>query len=97
MNFSLMIEARLLTDDEFLYKCLVCLYDNQEDDEQDMQTTVHQNGHGFNTADAPILTQYAEELREDGALCSEHLVDCRERMKKYCKQLTQYLTEDEIL
>ena len=90
------IEARLLTDDEFLLKCLLVLYNHQEYDEQDTHSTYHQNGCGFNTADAPILTVLAEKAQY-GDLNSEQIKVCRKRITKYCKQLTQYLTEDEIL
>jgi len=97
MDLSLIIEARLLTDEDFLYKCLLLLYSKQEDDEQIIRSTIHQNGHGFNTADSVTLSRYAEDVKLHGNLEDGVLSRCRKLMKKYSKQLTQYLTVDEIL
>jgi|SRR6187551_2961394 len=95
MDRTLIVEALLNYDDEFVKKCLVLLYNKQEEDEQSMDESIHQNGVGFNKADARILSDLAVQILESPW---ELKIDdrIRNRIKKYAKQLSNYLTDEEI-
>lgn len=90
----LVIESLLGYDDEFLRKCLLILYNKQEEDEQSMDESIYQNGVGFNKADARILGDFALQLIETGELKVND--GMRRRITKYSKQLSNYLTNEEI-
>lgn len=87
---TLITQTLLEHDDEFLLKCLVLLYRQQEQDEQDSHSTHHSNGKGFNKSDAQRLSA-AAELHLEGNLPVKWLPDIRTRILKYASQLTTLL------
>lgn len=100
-NRIIIIESLLMTDAEFLTKCLLLLYDKQEEDEQEIEDSVHQNNVGFNKSDAKFLTDLAIRAKEMGITAfvkSKHFIDdnLRKRMRKYTRQLSNYLTDEEL-
>lgn len=94
----LTIQAKMDYDDDFLKKCILKLYERQEEDEQAVRDTTHQNGQGFNKADAKFLTKMASWII--GGLpfseSQQNLADARKRMMKYAGQLSVVLTDQEI-
>lgn len=97
MDKTLVIRTRLEHDNDFLVKCLLKLYELQEEDEQDMADTHHDNGKGFNRADANALTIVAKYyLVTDCPMELAEGSDVRKRMLKYAGQLAKILTWKEI-
>lgn len=81
---------------------VVIVASNQTRDEIDSFSTNHQNGRGFNGADAGKGTYWAEycmggktfdpqQIKCD--LSGKHLVEARGVMAKYARQVTEYLNE----
>lgn len=94
---TLIIRTKMEHDDVFLRKCLLKLYDRQMDDEKIDKSTNHENGMGFNRADAKDLSSAAVMWGRIGAQpIPLRIKQIRERMLKYSKQLSNLLTMDEI-
>ena len=98
MEKQIIIESRLLNDWEFCSMCLLKLYEQQTDDEQGTGDTHHENGKGFNKADATILSYYADRCMNHipVPIPTEDRVMVAVKLKKYAKQLTTLLTDEEI-
>lgn len=71
-------------------KCLLILYKHQTDHEQATKATHLINDQGFNTADAHILTMYAELITHGVTLTPQQHIAMVQRLLKYCKQLINY-------
>ncbi len=99
---QLIIKSRLEYDWDFCSLCLLKLYEQQTDDEQGSGDTHHENGKGFTKADAFILSSIVHNILKQMERTHEpELEQCdidnvRTRLKKYTKQLTTLLTDDEI-
>lgn len=83
------IKNLVQTNDKVLYGALKKLYAEQTADEQESGDTHHANGAGFNGADAPILSSFAEFLNRTGFLTPKQRVIARRKLVKYNKQLTR--------
>ena len=94
MNRIIIIEALLESEDDFVRRCIVLLYEKQEADEQVIKESVYQNGVGFNKSDAEFLTEKA--IRIKAGTVTYVTAEMRKRMKKYARQLSNYLTNDEL-
>jgi len=96
---KLIIEARILSDPEFRIKCLLKLYEKQEELEQDAGTTLIENGVGFTKGDSMYLSQLAQYLQVNpsASFTSGTMQSLKKYLPKYSTQLCNYLTEDEIL
>jgi phage gpG-like protein len=90
------IEAMVVHDYDFAVKCLTALYDEQTLDEQQAETTLHENGRGFNASDAPVMSGYAEWIREGKSLRQEEREELHKRLTKYANQLTALISDNEI-
>lgn len=83
------IRTLIQTNDEVLYRALKKIYAEQTADEQSSGETTHRNGVGFNGADAPILSSFAEFLKRTGFLTPKQRALARKKLVKYNKQLTR--------
>lgn len=83
------IKNLIQTNDKVLYGALKKIYAEQTADEQAEGQTNHQNGVGFNGADAPILSSFVEFLNRTGFLTPKQRVIARKKLMKYGKQLTR--------
>lgn len=90
------IEARLITEREFLCECILLLYNLQDDDEQGAQMTTHVNGRGFNKSDAPFLSICAEKITQQQDLSAEEERKAASMMKKYAIQLSKLIDPDKL-
>jgi hypothetical protein len=91
---QIVIEARLKAGErDFVKMCLLKLYEQQEDDEQDSKDTHHENGKGFTKADAKALSRVVEYYHNGTEVVVTVVV---ERLLKYSKQLTTLLTDQEV-
>jgi len=81
------IEAKIATDQRWLERAILAIYERQTRDEQVSETSKYQNFRGFNGPDAHRMTYYACWLKSGRHLSGRHLDDARKRVKKYCGQL----------
>ena len=72
----------LNSDPEYTRQLLLRLNALQTQWEQQVEQTLEDNGVGFNSADAPVLTQIAQAAT-DRPLTAEELAVCRHRLPKY--------------
>lgn len=86
---TLIIQTKLEHDNDFLFKCVLLLFERQEEDEQRTKATRHQNGVGFNKADGYMLATFAGHVKlEDWEAIADRIDDARKRMLKYAGQLS---------
>lgn len=71
---------------EHIIGALLYMYDQQEQDEKIMKATGHQNGVGFNSIDAPILSSIAQFYLKNKFLTERQIAYCRIALQKYWKQ-----------
>ncbi len=55
------IRHKLSTDDKWLLRGLVAIFNLQTVDEKASEHSHHHNGYGFNKIDSPMLTSYAQQ------------------------------------
>lgn len=87
----------LNTNDIFLERSLVKLFERQTQDEKSASDAKHTNGRGFNKPDSNRLTICAKTILknkgkgvpEGKRLLDWQLEDARPRILKYAKQLTE--------
>lgn len=91
------IKSLLQTSDEFLYLCLKKLWMKQTIEEMAEMVTLENNGEGFNHADAFHMSKYAEWTDQGLPLTHSELQDARRRIIKYTTQLSNLLTEEDLL
>ena len=84
-----LVQTLVQTNDKVLYGALRNLYNEQTADEQRAGDTKHNNGVGFNGADARILSSFAEFLKRTGFLTPKQRAVARRKLVKYNKQLTR--------
>lgn len=104
---DMLITLKLRSNTKFLVKCLLRLHDQQLDDEQTVGETIHDNGKGFNKGDSAFLTAVVKSLRRKATELEKPVMDVpfdgvmleevRHKLRKYIKQLSTLLTEEEIL
>ena len=77
------------TNQPFLERALVKIYDRQTEDEQVAKVTHYHNHIGFNSADARNMSYYAKWVQSGRPLSGTHLEKCKKTLKKYRKQILQ--------
>lgn len=83
------IQHKLETNNKWLIKGLLAIYNKQTQDEKSAEVTKHDNGVGFGGADGNILTNRAKFYIERGFLTEAQLKYVRKAMKKYAGQLAK--------
>jgi hypothetical protein len=90
------IKDKLSTNDLWLIKGILAIYQRQTYDEQDNELTKEKNGVGFNSCDAGILTSFAKQIKKNKTdskytlpLSPKQLKVARKKMLKYAGQLTE--------
>lgn len=68
-------------------RAILALYKLQTEDEKSTGETVHENKVGFNGIDAPILSSFAEQIKNGRHLSTKQLAIARKRLPKYVGQL----------
>jgi len=81
------IEQKLATDQRWLERAILAIFQRQTSDEQRAEESKYHNLRGFNSPDAKRMTYYACWLKSGRHLSGHHVEIARRRMKKYCKQL----------
>lgn len=88
-----LIKEKLLSDNRWLTRGVLAIYEKQTWDEQQAEATKEDNGVGFNGADAYILSSFAKQLKQGRTLSSKQLLIARKKMSKYAGQLLQIAKE----
>lgn len=88
------IRTKLQTDDRWLFKGIVALFERQTDQEKKVEDARITNNQGFNKPDSHKLTYYAKWILKHGALTGFHLEDARKRVLKYSGQLTKIANKE---
>lgn len=93
-----LVAEKLITDNNWLFKGILAIYARQTASEQSYGETVEDNGVGFNSADANILSSFATQISEWNStpvarrrfatpLSVKQVEIARKKMKKYAGQL----------
>lgn len=88
------IREKVATDDQWLVRGLVAIYNRQTEDEKIVEGTKHQNGIGFNGVDAGILSSFAQQYQTKGWLSQKQKDLARKKMGKYVGQLFKIANGD---
>ena len=83
------IKELINTNNAFVARSLVKLFERQTADEQNSEMTKYQNKMGFSAFDADILSSMAKQFQRYGKLTEKQTVVARRRLQKYTKQLTR--------
>ena len=78
---------KILTDDRWLYRAILAIYDRQNDAEKSSDKTIEDNSIGFSGVDAKILSQFAKDLKKYSTLLQWKKDVARRKMVKYSHQL----------
>ncbi len=84
-----LVKDKLLTDDAWLVRGLVAIYNRQTADEQRAEETKLHNRVGFNGSDANILTSFAKQWQSRQWLSDKQMGLARRKMVKYAGQLVK--------
>lgn len=88
------VREKLETNQAWLERAIVRLYEHQTNEEQEMQQTSEDNGVGFNAVDAHKLSYYATWIKAGNHLSDKYLQDAFKRVPKYSKQIFKLINDD---
>ena len=83
------IRHKIATNDTWLCRGIIAIYQQQTMDEKRNRTTSEPNGFGFNLKDSFIMSTLAEQLLRGNTLSEEQRHVARLRLSKYARQLTK--------
>ena len=81
------IREKMMTDDRWLIRGLLAIYNGQTSEEKAIGVTKEDNGIGFNGCDAEILTSIAQAYLMYRRLSPKQIAIVRNKMGKYAGQL----------
>ena len=81
------IAFQIETNNAWLVRALLAIYNRQTEDEKSSELTKHENGVGFNGVDSPYLSRIAQFYLQRGFLTKPQIEAVRQKMKKYAGQL----------
>ena len=87
------VRQKLETDQRWLERALVVLFEFQTRDEQVSETTRCTNNIGFNHADARSLTKPAKWVMSGKSLNGWHLENAKKKVPKYSRQILELIRE----
>jgi hypothetical protein len=88
------IKAKLQSDDYWLERAVLAIYDKQTSNEKTSEQTIEDNGVGFNGPDSRYLSYVARWIKSGKQLDGHHLLKVRSRMSKYSKQLARIANKE---
>jgi hypothetical protein len=86
----------LAKQEAWAVRAMLLIYRHQTDDEQNKDSTDHQNDVGFNSNDAFILSQFAKSYEQWGRLTPKQLAIVHRKMPKYARQLIMHTGEEKV-
>ncbi len=81
------VKLKLATDDKWVKRALLVLLDRQTDDELKVKKTILENGMGFDSFDAEILTPIANTYKRCRLITFSDMLLLHRRMPRYAKQI----------
>lgn len=81
------IRTQITTNDRQALKAMMRIYTYQTADEQEMGDVTTNNGVGFASTDAEILTSFCHQFETKGWLSPKQMTIVRKKMGKYAGQL----------
>lgn len=81
------IREQLASNDNWVLRGLVAIWNKQTADEKEVKVTRHSNGIGFTGSDAEFLSKLAERVSSGYSLSFKQMECIRRGMKKYSGQL----------
>lgn len=100
-NATSMIKSNVEDSDKWLMRAILAIFECQTYDEQNSESTKHNNSIGFNGVDAHIMSSFAKQIlvwnrhvkagtnRYNSPLSDKQLRIARRKMTKYAKQLAR--------
>ena len=86
------IREKMESDQRWAGRGLVRIWENQNEDEKSGANVTASNGIGFTTADAYILTSFADQYNANGTLSQTQWIYVHKLMPKYARQLENSIT-----
>lgn len=83
------IEHLIETNQVFLERALIKIYDRQTQDEKATKDAKHYNRVGFSAAHAKRMSYYARWVLSRRSLSGIHLQRCKDTLKQYRKQIME--------
>ena len=91
------IQEGLKTNDHWVVRGVLAIYDYQTEDEKNIEDTKHNNGVGFNGVDGHILSSFAVQIKKwensgkkyRTPLSPKQMKLARKKIMKYAGQLTR--------
>ena len=87
------IQTNLRTNQRWIERTLVVLYQRQTSDEQTTGQTREFNGIGFNGPDSRYLSYCSRWILRGNHLNQKHLEKCSSRLPKYWRQVQELIKE----
>lgn len=88
------IKNKIATDNRWLFRGVIAIWNFQTLDEKRDGETKHINGVGFNSPDAPFLNSIAKLINTKCTLSEKQVYKTRQKMMKYSKQLTRIANKE---
>lgn len=85
------IKAKLQSDQRWVERAIVVIYEYQTAEEQAQEITKNDNGVGFTAFDARVLSYYAVYLKSGKHLSGKHLEKAKKTVPKYAGQLLKII------
>lgn len=89
------IKGMIETNDRWLRRGVLAIYEYQTIREQNNAKTIERNDVGFNGVDAPFLTSIAQQLLQARYLTAKQIMYTRKLMLKYAGQLTRIANKEQ--
>lgn len=83
----------LQTNQTFLERALLELFQRQTEDERSYGDVIHRNYRGFSASHASVLTRYAKWLASGRHLTGTHLEKAKEILPRYRRQILDIIAE----
>jgi hypothetical protein len=84
-----LIKERLVKSDAWVMNGVIRIFEYQTADEQNSDSTSEDNGVGFNSVDAELLSSFAKFAMKRGFLSKGQMTYARKKMLKYSGQLAE--------
>lgn len=90
------IAALLDRNDVAVERAVVAIFNRQTSDEQESESTKHDNGVGFNAFHAGLGSYYARWIQSGRHLTGNHLDKARRMMRRYVRQLAEIASAQSV-
>ncbi len=90
------VRDMLATNNEWLVRGMIALYNRQTEDEKAAEGTKYLNCRGFNSADSEILTSFSKQWLARNWLSDKQMGIARRKMAKYAGQLARIARGEEV-